>query len=258
VGSPKGSGAGRSRCAGRSPPHRCRARRCRPGRSARPAPGRPGRRAPWPATPASPRPHAPPSPTGTGRQVPGEPAAEAVGVAPFEFVEYRQPHRDQLPAGRSRRQVDQRAVAGPPAGHRSTSARRGTTSGARRSASDVPAHTPIRPCAGPADAVGPDGTAAHTALPCCRLVRPGRHHIRCRGRSAAPGGSRRRLHGRRGADTDLALPGRIRPGRPGSTGPDPTPVIHRRSGGFRKRGPGPVSWVVMLGVGSARARRRAH
>jgi hypothetical protein len=35
-------------------------------------------------------------------------------------------------------------------------------------------------------------------------------------------------------------------------------LIHRRSGEASGSGAGPVSWVVMLGVGSARARRRAR
>jgi hypothetical protein len=41
--------------------------------------------------------------------------------------------------------------------------------------------------------------------------------------------------------------------RPGPHTGDPPPF----GGGFRKR-PGPVSWVVLWGAGSARARRRAR
>jgi hypothetical protein len=109
------------------------------------------------------RSHATPG-TGRGRRRDGHPQPASGGSRRRRAVRVRRVSTAAprpAPRGRSRRQVDQGAVAGLPAGHRSTSARRGTTSGARRSASHVPAHAPhIRPCAGPADAVGPDGTAA--------------------------------------------------------------------------------------------------
>jgi len=66
-------------------------------------------------------------------------------------------------------------------------------------------------------------------------------------------------HGRRGG-RHRPRPGRTKPSGPtwvNRPGPD-TGDPPRFGGAFRKRRPGPVSWVVMLGVGSARARRRAR
>jgi hypothetical protein len=45
-----------------------------------------------------PTPHQVPGGVAAGTGTRSQPAAEAVGVAPFAFVEYRPPHRDQLPA----------------------------------------------------------------------------------------------------------------------------------------------------------------